>query len=355
VTINNLPPSAVLTSPPNGTVVTAPALVTLAADAADPDGTIVRVEFFAGAAKVGESTAAPYSATWTASVPGSYLLTARATDESGASATSAPAGVLVNAPPSASLTSPAPDAVFAAPASITLSATAGDADGQVVRVDFYQGVTLLGSAAAAPYTWTVANVPAGAYAFTATAIDDRGAAASSPAVSVKVESHRAPAADAYVRDGSSNAGRNFGTATTLVVKKGSSKLNRWSYLRFDTSVLPSVSQVRLRLFGRLNETTSTVVTTSVYPVANTTWGETQITWNNKPASGATRLASAVLDNQTTTERWYEWDVTAYVQQEKAAGRHVVTLVLKNDENSSPYDTFRSREATSQRPELVLTP
>jgi hypothetical protein len=90
-------------------------------------------------------------------------------------------------------------------------------------------------------------------------------------------------------------------------------------------------------------------------VASTTWGETQITWNNKPASGTTPLAAAVIDAQTTTERWYEWDVTAYVQQQKAAGRHVVTLLLKNDANSSPNDAFRSREAASQRPEVVLTP
>jgi PKD repeat protein len=355
VTIENLPPVATLTSPPSGTVVTAPSSVALVASADDPDGTIARVEFFAGAAKVGESTTAPYSTTWTTAVPGAYLLTARATDESGTSTTSVPVSVLVNAPPQATLTSPASDAVFAAPASVTLTATASDADGQVVRVEFYQGTTLLGSDETAPYAWTVASLPTGTYAFTARAIDDRGASTTSAAAVVMVESHRPPAADAYVRDGSSNAGKNFGTATTLVVKKGSSGSNRWSYLRFDTSVLPSVSRVRLRLFGRLSGTTSTVVTTSVYPAANVTWGETQITWNNKPASGTTALASTVMNNQTTTERWYEWDVTTYVQQEKAGGRHVVTLVLKNDANSSPTDNFRSREATSQKPELVLTP
>jgi len=355
VTINNLPPTASVTSPPNGTVVTAPAQVVLLADAADPDGRIALVEFFAGATKIGESAAPPYTVTWGASVPGAYALTARATDESGASTTSAPVSVLVNAPPSATLTSPVPGAVFAAPASITLTATASDPDGQIVRVEFYGGTTLLGSVPTAPYTWTWTNAPAGAHSLTARAVDDRGAAASSPAVAVSVESHTAPVADAYVRDGSSNAGKNFGTATTLTVRKGSSGSNRWSYLKFDTSVLTTVSRVRLRLFGSLSATTSTAVTTSVYAVANTTWGEAQITWNNKPASGATSLAGVAMANRTTTARWYEWDVTAYLQQEKAAGRHVVTLVLKNDANSSPNDSFHSREATSQRPELVLTP
>src|SRR5262249_22259526 len=165
-------------------------------------------------------------------------------------------GFLVTGAPRGRLTSPAPDAVFAAPASITLTATATDADGQIVRVEFYQGATLLGSDTTAPYTWALANVPAGAYSYTARAIDDRGASTTSAAVVTNVEAHRAPAADAYVRDGSGNAGKNFGAATTLVVKKGSSGSNRWSYLRFDTSVLASVTRVRLRLFGRLSGTTS---------------------------------------------------------------------------------------------------
>jgi hypothetical protein len=263
--------------------------------------------------------------------------------------------VLVNAPPSVTLARPAPGTVFTAPASITLTATASDPDGRIDHVEFYRGTTLLGSVATAPYNWTWTNVPAGVYSLTARAVDERGAAASSAAVMVTVEAHLAPAADAYVRDGSSNAGRNFGTATTLTVRKGSSGSNRWSYMRFDTTGLASVTRVRLRLFGSLSATTSTAVTTSVYAVANTTWGEAQITWNNKPASAATPLAGVAMDNRTTTERWYEWDVTPSLQQEKAAGRQVVTLVLKNDANSSPNDSFHSREATSQRPELVLTP
>src|SRR5262249_20247571 len=136
VTINNLPPIVDLTGPPNGTVVTAPASVTLMATAGDPDGSITLVEFFAGAAKVGESPSPPCAVAGVASVPGTYQLTVRATDESGTSTTSAPVSVLVNAAPQVSLTSPAPDAVFAAPASITLTATATDADGQIVRVEF---------------------------------------------------------------------------------------------------------------------------------------------------------------------------------------------------------------------------
>jgi hypothetical protein len=49
------------------------------------------------------------------------------------------------------------------------------------------------------------------------------------------------------------------------------------------------------------------------------------------------------------------DVTSYVHQEKAAGRSLVTIVLKNTTSSTVQSVFRSREAASNRPELVLTP
>jgi hypothetical protein len=49
------------------------------------------------------------------------------------------------------------------------------------------------------------------------------------------------------------------------------------------------------------------------------------------------------------------DLTAYVRQEKAAGRHVITIVLRNDTVSSPYATFSSKEGAGSHPELVVTP
>jgi hypothetical protein len=48
-------------------------------------------------------------------------------------------------------------------------------------------------------------------------------------------------------------------------------------------------------------------------------------------------------------RLNEWDVTAYLQAQKAAGRSTVTLVLKNLANSTPFDRFgrRKRPATGR--------
>ena len=50
---------------------------------------MAKVEFFNGATKLGEDTTAPYSFTWSGVAPGTYTLTARATDNLGGTTTSA--------------------------------------------------------------------------------------------------------------------------------------------------------------------------------------------------------------------------------------------------------------------------
>jgi hypothetical protein len=116
-----------------------------------------------------------------------------------------------------------------------------------------------------------------------------------------------------------------------------------------------VQAARLRLFGNLTSITGTAVQARAFSSTNVAWSETGITWNNKPAAGATVHASVPLVINSTTARWYEWDLTAFLQAEKAAGRTAVTIVLKNDVATTPQATFRSRQASSERPELRITP
>ena len=51
----------------------------------------------------------------------------------------------------------------------------------------------------------------------------------------------------------------------------------------------------------------------------------------------------------------EVDVTSYVQAERAAGRSVISLLVKNPTATSTTSIFNSREAASHRPQLVVTP
>lgn len=91
VTVNviaNLPPQVVLTAPTTSSSFVAGSPATLSATASDTDGSIVSVEFFSSGVSVGRATSSPYSITWTPTNPGSVDITARATDNGGASTTS---------------------------------------------------------------------------------------------------------------------------------------------------------------------------------------------------------------------------------------------------------------------------
>lgn len=79
----NQPPTVSLYSPANGAIINVDTFIAIGANASDIDGSIAMVEFFEGGNRVGESLAPPYGIAWSASVPGSYALSAVAHDNLG--------------------------------------------------------------------------------------------------------------------------------------------------------------------------------------------------------------------------------------------------------------------------------
>jgi endoglucanase len=96
VSKNNLP-TVSITSPADGADFNAPATVVINAAAADADGSISKVDFYRGTTLLGTDTTPPYSYTWNNVPDGNYILTAKATDDEGASTTSSPVSITVNA------------------------------------------------------------------------------------------------------------------------------------------------------------------------------------------------------------------------------------------------------------------
>jgi hypothetical protein len=186
----NVAPTVSISSPTSNATFTAPASITINATAADADGSVSNVQFFNGTTLLGSDASSPYSFAWTNVAAGTYTITARATDNSGATTASAAITVVVNAPvntpPAVSITSPAGNATFTSPASITINATATDADGSISNVQFFNGTTLLGSDASSPYSFAWTNVAAGTYIITAKATDNSGAVTTSSAISITV-------------------------------------------------------------------------------------------------------------------------------------------------------------------------
>jgi hypothetical protein len=91
-----------------------------------------------------------------------------------------------NGPPTVNLIAPVNGATYVWGDNIELTATASDADGNVARIEFYEGSTLLGEATTAPYTFTWITPVWGSHTLTAVAIDDSGANTTSTAVDVNV-------------------------------------------------------------------------------------------------------------------------------------------------------------------------
>ena len=150
----NQAPSVTLSAPATATTGVA---VTLTANASDNDGSVARVQFFDGTTLLGEDTSAPFALNWTPSAAGSRSLSARATDNQGASTTSAVVAVTVSAP---SADTQPPTVTISAPAAfasglggtVAFSASANDNVG-VISVEFQiDGVPLGSPVTVAPYS-----------------------------------------------------------------------------------------------------------------------------------------------------------------------------------------------------------
>jgi uncharacterized membrane protein len=226
VTPNVLPEVSIL-SPIEGAVFALPATITIEATAADADGTVQSVAFYANGTTLGSDTAAPYSVTWSNVPSGTYTLTAVATDNLGSTAASAPVRVTVpsNVAPSVAITSPADGTVVVSPATLTMDVAAADSDGSIRQVTFFANGAALGTDTSAPYTiaW---DAPLGSYTLTAVAVDNLGATTTSAAVHATVDpmpnrTNVALAATGGVAIASSTLGANYpASATTNGDRKG---------------------------------------------------------------------------------------------------------------------------------------
>ena len=182
------PPVVSLTAPSAGYSTYGPASVTLAATATSPDLAVASVTFYQGTTLLATVKTAPYQYTWKAVAPGSYSLTAVATDTLGISTTSAPVAITVNQdpPPVVAITAPASGFTTFGPVTVNLAATATSTSEVIKTVTFYQGATKIATLTKAPYQYAWKAVPAGNYAITAVATDALGITGTSAPVSLTI-------------------------------------------------------------------------------------------------------------------------------------------------------------------------
>lgn len=162
-------------------------------------------------------------------------------------------------------------------------------------------------------------------------------------------SSRDPVADTYVRDGGS-AATNFGAATQLVAKydpAANSGFTRYTYLKFDVGGLADAQNVKLKLVPFQVDGAATL---AYERLADDTWSESALTWNNRPTAAGTLAAS--LAGYAVGQQ-VDIDLTDAVRAE-AAGDGVLSLRIAND--GWNFIGFHSRESSTPafRPSLSYT-
>jgi photosystem II stability/assembly factor-like uncharacterized protein len=194
----NKPPTVSLISPTSGTIVQKGVPVDLVAEASDPDGAVVSVEFFEGSTRLATVVTTPFQFRWIPVMDGTFSLTAIATDNSGAVVASDPVSLIVQTPgtspsptppnlsPVVRITNPVDGSFFRQGDSITLSAEATDPDGDSVSVEYFDGTTSIGTATLIPFVVNWGTAAQGPHSIRAVATDALGAQTSSVPVSITV-------------------------------------------------------------------------------------------------------------------------------------------------------------------------
>ncbi|HMO46574.1 MAG TPA: Ig-like domain-containing protein [Rubrivivax sp.] len=385
---SNIAPTVTLTAPGAGQSFAQGGVIGVQATAADSDGAVARVEFYANGVKLGEDTTAPYSLAWSGAAVGSHTLTAVAVDDGGASKTSAAVGITVtsgaaNQPPTVALTAPAAGQSYAQGAVVTLQATAADSDGTVARVEFYANGVKLGEDLNAPYTYSWGAAGLGSHTLTAVAVDNGGASKTSAAVGINVVAGGsgnetmvtlqdgvagyAGTTETYVYE--YHANNNFGTDQYLQDKATGTRIRslvRFAIFQSEGGPVPdgaAIVSASLNLYKYGYYDTKYQLKPMLVE-----WSETAATWNQRTAGapwavagalGQGSDAAAAADAQADAgwdPGWVVFDITGGVQAIAAGSRSNLGWVLDTLSGNGNVKRFYSSEYAANpalRPKLVL--
>ena len=175
-----------IVSPTNGAILPAFASVLLSASAAESNGTITQVAFFLNAISVGLATNSPFDVLVSNLTAGTFLLTAIATDAQSKTATSPVVRFTVPSAPTVTLMLSPTNSHLPQGTVLTNTAIVSTSGSTVTNVEFLDGITLLGSAAAPPFSFIWTPTQARRYSLTAVVMDNLGQAVTSAPVALVI-------------------------------------------------------------------------------------------------------------------------------------------------------------------------
>jgi chitodextrinase len=213
----------------------------------------------------------------------------------------------------------------------------------VTGYTIYRNGASLGTVSGTTQAYSDTTVsPSTSYTYTVDAFDlaDNHSAQSTPAaVTTPAATSNltfTPVADAYVN--AANPAHNYGTATTLRTD-GSPIVN--SYLRFNVQGTDgsAITQARLLIYTQSSSSKGLIA----WSVANNTWTENTINYNNAPPMGGALSSVPSI----TSGSWVTFDVTSYVTGNGNYNFGITTP-------GTSQLTLSSRETGLTAPQLVLT-
>jgi hypothetical protein len=154
-----------------------------------------------------------------------------------------------------------------------------------------------------------------------------------------------PIADVYVDSGAANVNTNYGSNASMPLKEGGSTYNRRIFMKFNVADVATINNALLRVYFTGIDVSADSV--KVYAVADDSWAENTMNWNNQPAYG-TLIGEAHVNG---APGWYEWNVTDYINEQKSGDKTASLIMIGTSTPSNRVAV--SKEAADRQPHLLL--
>ncbi|MDO4563549.1 MAG: DUF4978 domain-containing protein [Clostridia bacterium] len=156
---------------------------------------------------------------------------------------------------------------------------------------------------------------------------------------------------AYIRGGSyADQTFNTGGIQTFYTPTDASE-QALGYVKFDISAWSKsdAEAARLRLWHR--NSLSSAYTIEIYALENNSWSKDSLTWNNAPEYGEL-LTSSVSWDKVASNEYYDFDVSAYVENACKNGQSEIGFVIKAPDAAEAvvFDDYDDNHA----PQLYLS-
>ena len=162
----------------------------------------------------------------------------------------------------------------------------------------------------------------------------------------------AVSADTYVRDGA-QADDNYGAEIEILARDTTTSAPRIVFLKFPVgaSLPSSITSATLKFFSRINSSSTSTETLEVHKLGSN-WGESTVTWNNKPATGAFITDNLPVPVGPTNPAPYteiSQDVTSYFNEVLASSDTEISFAIKALPSDAGGDGRAVRIGTKEDP------